>query len=68
MSRCAALRDDKVMKVAIIFWEVPGGPPGEDAFLVRHGKNLVQAVFMGAKPGAPGCGPQRQEPRKETPR
>jgi len=40
--------------VGIVFWEVPGGPHGEDTFLVRHGKILVQAVFMGATPGAPG--------------
>ena len=36
--------------VGIVFWEVPGGPHGEDTFLVRHGKVLVQAVFMGATP------------------
>ena len=40
--------------VGIVFWEVPGGPHGEDTFVVRHGKILVQAVFMGATPGAPG--------------
>ncbi len=39
--------------VGIVFWQVPGGPHGEDAFLVRHGKILVQAVFMGATPAAP---------------
>ena len=39
--------------VGILFWQVPGGPHGEDAFLVRHGKILVQAVFMGATPAAP---------------
>ena len=40
--------------VGIVFWQVPNGPHGEDAFLVRHGKILVQAVFMGATPAAPG--------------
>ncbi len=39
--------------VGIVFWEVPKGPHGEDTFLVRHGKILVQAVFMGATPAAP---------------
>ena len=39
--------------VGIVFWEVPKGPHGEDAFLVRHGKILVQAVFIGATPAAP---------------
>ena len=39
--------------VGILFWQVPGGQHGEDAFLVRHGKILVQAVFMGATPAAP---------------
>ena len=39
--------------VGIVFWQVPGGPHGEDAFLVRHGKILVQAVFLGATPAAP---------------
>ena len=39
--------------VGIVFWQVPNGPHGEDAFLVRHGKILVQAVFMGATPSAP---------------
>ncbi len=40
--------------VGMVFWEVPKGPYGEDTFLVRHGKILVQAVFMGATPAAPG--------------
>lgn len=39
--------------VGIVFWEVPGGPHGEDTFLVRNGRILVQAVFMGATPEAP---------------
>jgi hypothetical protein len=39
--------------VGIVFWDVPKGPHGEDTFLVRHGKILVQAVFMGATPAAP---------------
>jgi len=39
--------------VGIVFWQVPKGPHGEDAFLVRHGKILVQAVFLGATPEAP---------------
>ena len=39
--------------VGIVFWEVPNGPHGEDTFLVRGGKILVQAVFVGATPGAP---------------
>ncbi len=39
--------------VGIVFWEVPKGPHGEDTFLVRHGKILVQAVFMGAPPDTP---------------
>jgi ketosteroid isomerase-like protein len=39
--------------VGIVFWEVPNGPHGEDTFLVRDGKILVQAVFIGATPGAP---------------
>jgi ketosteroid isomerase-like protein len=39
--------------VGIVFWEVPNGPHGEDSFLVKDGKILVQAVFMGATPGAP---------------
>ena len=39
--------------VGIVFWEVPKGQHGEDTFLVRHGKILVQAVFMGASPDAP---------------
>jgi ketosteroid isomerase-like protein len=40
--------------VGIVFWQVPNGPHGEDAFVVRHGKIQVQAVFMGATPSAPG--------------
>ena len=39
--------------VGIVFWDVPGGPHGEDTFLVRRGKILVQAVFIGATPDAP---------------
>lgn len=41
--------------VGIVFWEVPNGPHGEDSFLVRHGKILVQAVFPGATPQAPAA-------------
>lgn len=39
--------------VGIVFWQVPGGPHGEDTFLVRRGKILVQAVFPGATPASP---------------
>ncbi len=39
--------------VGIVFWQVPRGPHGEDAFLVRHGKIMVQAVFIGATPAVP---------------
>ena len=39
--------------VGIVFWQVPNGPHGEDSFLVRHGKIVVQAVFLGATPAAP---------------
>jgi ketosteroid isomerase-like protein len=39
--------------VGIVFWQVPNGPHGEDSFLVRHGKIVVQAVFLGATPDAP---------------
>jgi len=41
--------------IGLVFWTVPNGPHGEDAFLVRHGKILVQAVFMGATPAAPAA-------------
>jgi len=39
--------------VGMVFWQMPSGPHGEDSFLVRHGKILVQAVFPGAMPAAP---------------
>ena len=39
--------------VGMVYWKVPNGPEGEDSFLVRDGKILVQAVFMGATPAAP---------------
>ncbi len=41
--------------VGVVFWQTPTGLHGEDSFLVRHGKILVQAVFMGATPTAPAA-------------
>ena len=41
--------------VGFVSWEANGGAiKGTDDFLVRGGKILVQAVFMGATPAAPG--------------